>query len=170
MEKLVIIPDNVCCDRILVKVDGGILRDVIFEGGCDGNGKALGRLLKGMPADRVVEMLKGVDCEGKGHFVRRPVGARPQGKPGPDSRNGCMNRGKHKRLRQRKVIKGFDSHRKRGTAGASAKGRIFGVFRTRWHYVDPGAPHFRPTARTPALPGKHLRAVVSPPMAPHCTD
>lgn len=66
-EKLVIIPDNsVCCDRILVKVEGGALRDVVFEGGCDGNGKALGRLLQGMPVARAVEMLNGVDCEGKG--------------------------------------------------------------------------------------------------------
>ncbi|MDR1612215.1 MAG: TIGR03905 family TSCPD domain-containing protein [Planctomycetota bacterium] len=63
---MVITPDNVCCNRILVKMDAGVLRDVVFEGGCDGNGKALGRLLEGMPVARAMELLKGVDCEGKG--------------------------------------------------------------------------------------------------------
>ncbi|MDR0363169.1 MAG: TIGR03905 family TSCPD domain-containing protein [Planctomycetota bacterium] len=66
MKKLVILPERVCCDRILVKVEDGMLRDVIFEGGCDGNGKALGRLLAGMPADKAMGILRGVDCEGKG--------------------------------------------------------------------------------------------------------
>lgn len=66
MEKIVIIPEMVCCDRILVEVDNGIIGEVEFEGGCDGNGKALARLLKGMPADKAVEVLAGVDCEGKG--------------------------------------------------------------------------------------------------------
>lgn len=66
MEKITIIPESVCCDRILVGLEDGIIGDVEFEGGCDGNGKALARLLKGMPADKAVRLLAGVDCEGKG--------------------------------------------------------------------------------------------------------
>lgn len=66
MKKIVIIPEGVCCDRILVEEQDGIIRTVEFDGGCDGNGKALGRLLEGLPVERAVAVLAGVDCEGKG--------------------------------------------------------------------------------------------------------
>lgn len=66
MNKIVIIPQGVCCDRILVDVEGDVIREVEFEGGCDGNGKALGRLLVGMKVDKAAELLEGVNCDGKG--------------------------------------------------------------------------------------------------------
>ncbi len=66
MVKTVIIPENVCCDRILVEHDDGVILSVEFEGGCDGNSKAIGRLLAGMRIDKVIEVLSGVDCEGRG--------------------------------------------------------------------------------------------------------
>lgn len=66
MEKIVIIPEGICADRILVEVENGVIQSVMFEGGCDGNGKALGRLLKGMPVEKATELLAGVDCDGKG--------------------------------------------------------------------------------------------------------
>lgn len=66
MEKIAIIPERVCCDRILVEHKDGVIDSVRFEGGCDGNGKALARLLAGMPVEKAVELLAGVDCEGKG--------------------------------------------------------------------------------------------------------
>jgi uncharacterized protein (TIGR03905 family) len=66
MEKTTIIPRNTCCDRITVEHEGGVIAAVEFDGGCDGNGKALARLLKGMRVDKAAELLAGVDCEGKG--------------------------------------------------------------------------------------------------------
>jgi uncharacterized protein TIGR03905 len=66
MKKIVIIPENVCCDRIVVDIEDNIIRGVEFEGGCDGNGKALGRLLVGMTTEKAARLLDGVDCEGKG--------------------------------------------------------------------------------------------------------
>lgn len=66
MTKTVILPENVCCDEIIVEHENGVIARVEFVGGCDGNGKALGRLLAGMPVDRAVEILSGVDCDGKG--------------------------------------------------------------------------------------------------------
>lgn len=66
MTQMTIVPENVCADRILVTLENGVIRDVVFEGGCEGNGKALARLLKGMDAEKAMELLKGVDCEGKG--------------------------------------------------------------------------------------------------------
>lgn len=75
METYEIIPQNVCCDRISVRVDGDAIASVQFEGGCPGNAKALSRLLAGMPVERALALLEGVDCEGKGtscadQFVR----------------------------------------------------------------------------------------------------
>lgn len=66
-KKFVIIPEGVCADRILVGLDAeGKLETVEFEGGCDGNGKALARLLRGMKPEKAVELLSGVQCEDKG--------------------------------------------------------------------------------------------------------
>ena len=66
MRKITIIPESVCSDRIVLDVEGETIVDVQFEGGCDGNGKALARLLKGMSVGKASELLAGVDCEGKG--------------------------------------------------------------------------------------------------------
>lgn len=64
--KMVIIPEGICADRILVEVRDGVIQSVAFEGGCDGNGKALAKLLAGMRIDKAVELLSGVDCDGRG--------------------------------------------------------------------------------------------------------
>lgn len=64
--KIDIIPQSVCADRIQVEVEDGVILSVQFEGGCDGNSIAMGRLLEGMDVKRAVRLLSGVDCEGKG--------------------------------------------------------------------------------------------------------
>ncbi len=66
MTKTTIIPEGVCCDEIIVEHEDGVVSGVEFVGGCDGNGRALALLLAGMRIDRIVELLSGVDCEGKG--------------------------------------------------------------------------------------------------------
>lgn len=68
MKKIDILPEGVCCDRITVEVDDDddVIRSVHFDGGCDGNGKALARLLAGMRITQAAKLLAGVDCEGKG--------------------------------------------------------------------------------------------------------
>lgn len=66
-KKIVIIPEGVCADRILVEIDAaGNLGGITFEGGCDGNAKAMARLLRGMRAEKAIELLSGVECEDKG--------------------------------------------------------------------------------------------------------
>ncbi len=42
--------------------DGKIIENVSFEGGCNGNLKAIGKLVAGQPVDRIVEMLEGNTC------------------------------------------------------------------------------------------------------------
>lgn len=51
-----------CSRSIQFDVVDGVVRDVRFEGGCNGNLKGIGRLVEGMPAQRVVELLEGTSC------------------------------------------------------------------------------------------------------------
>ena len=51
-----------CSRSIQFDVVDGVVRDVRFEGGCNGNLKVIGRLVEGMPAQRVVELLEGTSC------------------------------------------------------------------------------------------------------------
>lgn len=51
-----------CSRSIQFDVVDGTVRDVSFEGGCNGNLKAIGKLVAGQPVDRVVEMLEGNTC------------------------------------------------------------------------------------------------------------
>ncbi|WP_303250374.1 TIGR03905 family TSCPD domain-containing protein [uncultured Slackia sp.] len=51
-----------CSRSIQFDVVDGTVRDVSFEGGCNGNLKGIGKLVEGMPADRVAELLEGTTC------------------------------------------------------------------------------------------------------------
>lgn len=56
------IPRGVCSRRIDVELDGDIIKSVAFTGGCDGNLKAISKLVKGQKVDEVVEILQGNTC------------------------------------------------------------------------------------------------------------
>lgn len=52
------------CSR-LIEFDlseDGTVHNVIYTGGCNGNLKAIGKLVEGMPADKVIDTLKGNIC------------------------------------------------------------------------------------------------------------
>ena len=52
-----------CARCIHVTIDDDdIVRDIVFDGGCDGNHKGIVSLCKGMKADEVVARLKGLTC------------------------------------------------------------------------------------------------------------
>lgn len=54
---------GVCSSRLTFDIaDDGTLHNVAFTGGCDGNLKAVGKLVEGMPADRVADLLAGNTC------------------------------------------------------------------------------------------------------------
>ena len=42
--------------------DDSTINNVSFYGECNGNLKGIGKLIEGMPADKVVEKLEGVTC------------------------------------------------------------------------------------------------------------
>lgn len=51
-----------CSTRIDLEVEDGILKDVAYEGGCNGNLQGICRLVKGMPVKNVIAKLEGIRC------------------------------------------------------------------------------------------------------------
>lgn len=60
------IPERVCSRAIQVELDGDRVKSVNFIGGCEGNLRAVGKLIRGMTVDEVAEILEGNDCRGRG--------------------------------------------------------------------------------------------------------
>lgn len=56
------IPKGVCAQLIEVELDGDKVGDVNFIGGCNGNLKAISKLVKGMDVDEVIAILEGNTC------------------------------------------------------------------------------------------------------------
>ena len=48
-------PRGVCSRNIHVEVEDGIVKNVIFTGGCSGNTQGVAALAKGMKVDEVIE-------------------------------------------------------------------------------------------------------------------
>lgn len=55
-----------CSREILFDMDGDIIKEVHFVGGCMGNTTGVSRLVVGMTAQDAIAKLKGIDCGGKG--------------------------------------------------------------------------------------------------------
>ena len=55
-------PHGVCSRAIHVELDGDTVSHVDFVGGCDGNLKAISKLIQGMTVDQVAEQLEGNTC------------------------------------------------------------------------------------------------------------
>ncbi len=62
MSEIVYIPRGVCSNRIDVNVQDGIIKSASFQGGCNGNLKAISKLVSGMKAEDVIAMLEGNTC------------------------------------------------------------------------------------------------------------
>ena len=51
-----------CSRQIDFEIDNGIVKNVSFFGGCNGNLKGIGALVEGRPAEEVITLLKGMKC------------------------------------------------------------------------------------------------------------
>lgn len=66
MARFTFTPTGVCSRKIDFEVENGVITDIQYTGGCNGNLKGIGALVKGMQIDDVISKLKGVDCGGRG--------------------------------------------------------------------------------------------------------
>lgn len=60
------IPKGVCAKKIIFDIKDGIIKNVVFLGGCNGNAQGLSKLLEGQNANEIMKKLKGIDCGGRG--------------------------------------------------------------------------------------------------------
>ncbi len=51
-----------CSSVIEIELDGDVIDSVKFYGGCDGNLKGISKLVKGMKAQDVIDLLEGTRC------------------------------------------------------------------------------------------------------------
>lgn len=51
-----------CSQRILFEIEGGIISNVQFIGGCNGNLQGIGKLVEGMKAQDVIDRIEGIHC------------------------------------------------------------------------------------------------------------
>lgn len=59
-------PQGVCAQHLQFGLEDGKVHGVQFFGGCNGNLKAISKLIEGKDAEEVIDILKGNDCGGRG--------------------------------------------------------------------------------------------------------
>ena len=55
-------PKGICARNITVEIEDGVVTNVAFDGGCNGNTKGLAALAVGQPAESLREKLSGIVC------------------------------------------------------------------------------------------------------------
>lgn len=55
-----------CSTQIAMDVENGVIHNVVFTGGCNGNLKSIPILVEGMTADEIAGKLSGVQCRDRG--------------------------------------------------------------------------------------------------------
>lgn len=53
---------GVCASHIELELEGEIIKNVRFIGGCSGNTQGVSALVKGMTADEAIKRLEGIKC------------------------------------------------------------------------------------------------------------
>lgn len=56
---------STCARAIRFDIEGNTVRNIVFEGGCNGNLKAISKLLEGETVEKIVEKLRGNTCGGR---------------------------------------------------------------------------------------------------------
>ncbi len=53
---------GVCSRSITFDIEDGVIKNVQFEGGCNGNTQGIAALVEGMPVDEAIRRLSGIRC------------------------------------------------------------------------------------------------------------
>lgn len=59
-------PKGVCSVEIAFELTNGIVKNIKFTRGCNGNTQGIAKLAEGMAAEDVIARLKGTDCSSRG--------------------------------------------------------------------------------------------------------
>lgn len=59
-------PQGVCSREISFEIVDGKVHGVHFEGGCNGNGKAVSALCEGHTPEELISILRGIQCKTRG--------------------------------------------------------------------------------------------------------
>ena len=60
--KLTYKTQGTCSSHIELEVEEGIIQEVFFWGGCNGNLQGISRLVKGMKVEEAISKLEGIRC------------------------------------------------------------------------------------------------------------
>ena len=60
--KYEVTPQGVCPARLEFELDGNVVHNVQFLGGCNGNLQAVSRLVEGLTVDQIKSKLLGIHC------------------------------------------------------------------------------------------------------------
>ncbi|MBQ1897168.1 MAG: TIGR03905 family TSCPD domain-containing protein [Lachnospiraceae bacterium] len=66
MEHVTYTPSGVCSKQIDFDIEDGKIRNLVYIGGCNGNLKAIGKLVEGKDAGEVADILRGNICGMRG--------------------------------------------------------------------------------------------------------
>lgn len=53
---------GVCSSQISFDIEDGLVKNVVFHGGCSGNTQGVANLVEGMPVQEVINKLEGIRC------------------------------------------------------------------------------------------------------------
>ena len=56
------ITNNTCSTAISLEIDGNVVKNIAFKGGCNGNLKAIPILVDGWTVEQIEEKCKGITC------------------------------------------------------------------------------------------------------------
>jgi len=56
---------GVCSRSVMFRIEDDAVKDIIFTGGCNGNLKALAKVLDGKKVDEIISSLEGITCGNK---------------------------------------------------------------------------------------------------------
>ena len=59
-------PKGTCSTLIEVELDGNVVKNVKFTGGCNGNLQAIPKLVEGLTVEQVEQKISGISCNGRG--------------------------------------------------------------------------------------------------------
>ena len=66
MKEYVYEPEGVCPMQITFDIEGDVIHNIRFMGGCNGNLKAISKLVEGKRADEIADILEGNLCANRG--------------------------------------------------------------------------------------------------------